>query len=156
MKKLLVGAVLIAASSGAPTFAADMPLKAPPPPVVVYNWTGCYLGLSIGDSWGRSQHTADVGTTAIRGGVPVTLAAGTSIADRFNLWGFLDGPREAAIIRSADGCSALKAIGRSRTKKARASKTEIFLYGSLQRRNVGSEPHAFASDMPSPTSGFGT
>src|SRR5262249_26088471 len=82
---------LLTLGFGSGALAADMPLKAPPPPIQVFNWTGCYLGLSIGDSWGRSQHTAVAGTTAIRGGAPVTLAAGTSIADRFNLSGFLGG-----------------------------------------------------------------
>src|SRR5215475_8833169 len=32
--------------------AADIPVKAPPPPVY-YNWTGFYLGVNIGGSWGR-------------------------------------------------------------------------------------------------------
>jgi outer membrane immunogenic protein len=32
--------------------AADMPIKAPPAPVY-YNWTGFYLGVNIGGSWGR-------------------------------------------------------------------------------------------------------
>jgi outer membrane immunogenic protein len=82
---------LLTLGFGTGALAADMPVKAPPPPIPVVNWTGCYLGLSIGDSWGRSQHTAVAGTTAIRGGVPVALAAGTSIADRFNLSGFLGG-----------------------------------------------------------------
>ena len=30
----------------APVFAADMPLKAPPP--VVYGWSGFYLGAGVG------------------------------------------------------------------------------------------------------------
>jgi outer membrane immunogenic protein len=92
MKTLTVGSfALLALGLGGPAaLAADMPLKAPPP-VAIYNWTGCYLGLSIGDSWGRSQHTAVAGTTAVRGGIPVALAAGTSIADTFDLSGFLGG-----------------------------------------------------------------
>src|SRR5262245_16635734 len=32
--------------------AADMPLKAPPPPApVMYNWTGFYIGGHIGGAW---------------------------------------------------------------------------------------------------------
>ena len=55
MNKLLVGSIALAAVIGAPAaFAADMPLKAPPP-VVAYSWTGCYLGLNIGTSYGRSR-----------------------------------------------------------------------------------------------------
>jgi outer membrane immunogenic protein len=55
MKKLIAGSVALAAVSfGTAALAADMPLKAPPP-VVVYNGTGCYLGLSIGTNYGRSS-----------------------------------------------------------------------------------------------------
>ena len=35
--------------------AADLPVKAPPIPPVVYEWTGFYLGLNLGYSWGRSN-----------------------------------------------------------------------------------------------------
>jgi outer membrane immunogenic protein len=46
-----VAAVLVMASSGA--FAADMPVKAPPPmlPLPVYNWTGFYIGGNLGGAW---------------------------------------------------------------------------------------------------------
>jgi outer membrane immunogenic protein len=33
--------------------AADMPVKAPPIPVVTYNWTGCYVGANVGWKGGR-------------------------------------------------------------------------------------------------------
>jgi outer membrane immunogenic protein len=36
--------------------AADMPLKAPPPPApVYYNWSGFYLGVNLGGSWGHQS-----------------------------------------------------------------------------------------------------
>jgi outer membrane immunogenic protein len=55
MKKFAVASVaLVAASLGGQALAADMPLKAPPP-VIIYNWTGCYVGLFAGDSSGRSK-----------------------------------------------------------------------------------------------------
>ena len=54
MKKLLIaGAILAAAIQSAS--AADLALKAPPPPVVVDEWTGPYIGLNLGGSWGRSR-----------------------------------------------------------------------------------------------------
>jgi outer membrane immunogenic protein len=33
--------------------AADLPVKAPPPAPVYYNWTGFYLGVNLGGSWGH-------------------------------------------------------------------------------------------------------
>lgn len=33
--------------------AADLPVKAPPIPVVTYNWTGCYIGANVGWKGGR-------------------------------------------------------------------------------------------------------
>jgi outer membrane immunogenic protein len=46
----LVGFAAISAAS-----AADLALKAPPPPLVVDEWTGWYIGLNLGGSWGRSR-----------------------------------------------------------------------------------------------------
>jgi outer membrane immunogenic protein len=47
--------VAIGAVIGASTaFAADMAVKAAPiAPVALYNWSGCYVGLDAGGSWGR-------------------------------------------------------------------------------------------------------
>jgi outer membrane immunogenic protein len=42
--------LLVAAIGIGPAFAADMAIKAPPPPVVSapFNWTGFYLGANGG------------------------------------------------------------------------------------------------------------
>jgi outer membrane immunogenic protein len=56
MKKLLVaGAMLASCAAIQSASAADLALKAPPPPVVVDEWTGWYVGLNLGGSWGRSR-----------------------------------------------------------------------------------------------------
>jgi outer membrane immunogenic protein len=35
-----------------PAMAADMPLRAPPPPpVAYYDWTGAYIGFNVGEVW---------------------------------------------------------------------------------------------------------
>jgi outer membrane immunogenic protein len=93
MKNVAIGSIALLAVglAGPAAFAADMRARPLPAPVVVANWTGCYVGLNIGESWGRSKHEAVAGTTAIRGTAPVTLAAGTSIADSFNLSGMIGG-----------------------------------------------------------------
>jgi outer membrane immunogenic protein len=50
----LAGMLAMSASTG---FAADMrmPVKAPPPVVAVYNWTGFYIGGNVGYSWGEAR-----------------------------------------------------------------------------------------------------
>jgi outer membrane immunogenic protein len=59
MKRILfgVGVAAIASTLGTSALAADLPLKAPPLPVAVYNWTGFYVGGNLGYSWGRSSTT---------------------------------------------------------------------------------------------------
>jgi outer membrane immunogenic protein len=55
MKKLLLGSLVALTMGGSAAIAADMPLKAPPP-VAVFSWTGCYVGIEGGGAWGRSRH----------------------------------------------------------------------------------------------------
>jgi outer membrane immunogenic protein len=55
MKKLLIGSFVALTMGGGAAIAADMPLKAPPP-VAVFSWTGCYVGIEGGGAWGRSRH----------------------------------------------------------------------------------------------------
>jgi outer membrane immunogenic protein len=52
MKKLfsLAASFYIAACAGA--FAADMPLKAAPPVIAPFSWSGFYVGANVGYSWG--------------------------------------------------------------------------------------------------------
>ena len=54
MKKLLIVGTALAALAGNPAVAADMALKAPPPPPV-WSWTGWYVGGNVGYSWGRDN-----------------------------------------------------------------------------------------------------
>src|SRR5436190_3456848 len=58
MKKILLSAIALAALTGSAT-AADMAVKAAPPPMVVpvYNWTGFYIGANGG--WGQSHNCWD-------------------------------------------------------------------------------------------------
>ena len=69
MKKLaFAGTVIAAMAAGLPALAADMPVKAVrPAPVVVDNWTGPYIGINGGYSWGAaatsfSQVDQSIGT----------------------------------------------------------------------------------------------
>jgi outer membrane immunogenic protein len=110
--------------------AADMAVKAPPPaPVVVYNWTGFYIGAHGGGGWGTSNYTADwncaVGVLcdSIHNDISGGLAGG-QIGYRWQAgnWVFgLEGTGSWADIRGTEGglhctvgintCGALTATG---------------------------------------------
>jgi outer membrane immunogenic protein len=56
MKNVLVGAFAMACVV-TPAMSADLPVKAPPPIVAVYSWTGFYIGGNVGYTWGRSDYS---------------------------------------------------------------------------------------------------
>ncbi|HYW64778.1 MAG TPA: outer membrane beta-barrel protein [Bradyrhizobium sp.] len=62
MNKLLTGSIAaLAMAIAVPALAADLApryAKAPPPaPVMVYNWTGCYIGGNVGGGWARTEQS---------------------------------------------------------------------------------------------------
>jgi outer membrane immunogenic protein len=68
----LVGTVLLATVGSA--FAADLPappyVKAPVAPPI-FSWTGCYLGIEGGGTFGRSQHTSASTVAVANAGSPI-------------------------------------------------------------------------------------
>jgi outer membrane immunogenic protein len=52
MKKLLLGTAMSMAMVASAT-AADLFVKAPPPPAPVWSWTGCYVGGNVGGGFSR-------------------------------------------------------------------------------------------------------
>ena len=56
-----------------------------PPPVVVWNWDGFYIGLNGGYSWGRSRTSVDYFNTTT--GLPVVPPVGSITDASFNLNG---------------------------------------------------------------------
>src|SRR5712671_5345055 len=84
MKKLLLGSFVALAMGGA-AMAADMPLKAPPP-VAVFSWTGCYVGIEGGGAWGRSKHREPGFTSPV--GVPI---GGADVTNWFDVSGGVAG-----------------------------------------------------------------
>jgi len=55
MRKAAIGFVALVSIIGTPVLAADMAVKAPPPPVLVDSWTGFYVGANVGGGWGRQS-----------------------------------------------------------------------------------------------------
>jgi len=68
MRKILLSGVALVTLCNANVFAADMPVKAPVRPQL-WHWTGCYIGIEGGGTWGR---THNVDTTVPFVGIPVT------------------------------------------------------------------------------------
>ncbi|MGC2079198.1 MAG: hypothetical protein WA728_24860 [Xanthobacteraceae bacterium] len=68
--RLLASIFLIAS----PACAADMAVKAPPPPASAsFSWTGFYAGIAGGLAWGKSQFfDADPTNQANHLGLPIT------------------------------------------------------------------------------------
>jgi outer membrane immunogenic protein len=87
-RAILLAAVIL--GTAAPAFAADIPVKARPVPVVAaWDWNGFYLGINGGYSWGRSRTTVDYFTTP--GGVPILPPPGSITSGTFNLNGGIFG-----------------------------------------------------------------
>jgi outer membrane immunogenic protein len=75
--RLLAGVAITAVMAGS-AFAADMPLKAPPP-VLAYDWSGFYLGGVIGGAWGHTDSsTPDIGVIGSLTNVPVVQTTTSS------------------------------------------------------------------------------
>jgi len=88
MKKIWLGIVALAALVAAPAFAADLPMKAPPPPVPVSLWNGWYIGGNAGYGW--NQKTGDLGCldpTGVASGAGCFPAQGGIVRPEGGLFG---------------------------------------------------------------------
>jgi outer membrane immunogenic protein len=94
MKKFLLGSVALAAMIAGPAMAADMPLKAPPP-VVLYSWTGCYVGGHVGGKVGRAD--VNYGTNVL------AIAPGTRTTDPIFMSGAVGGAQVGCQYQFAGG-----------------------------------------------------
>jgi outer membrane immunogenic protein len=82
MRKIISAGIGMLALAGAmqPASAADLAVKAPvykaPPPVIeIWSWSGFYIGLNGGYSWGRSR--TDVGFFNTVTGIPIVPPPGS-------------------------------------------------------------------------------
>jgi outer membrane immunogenic protein len=148
MKKLFLGSVaLVALGLVAPAaFAADrrVPPPAyapPPPPVPVYTWTGCYVGASAGSSYGTSTHST-VGNSVLTTGpfgvptpLPAAVAAGTNIADSFNLSGFIGGGQVGCNYQVGAWVIGIEADGSATNKEGQAQEVPLAPFLGAGRNN---------------------
>jgi outer membrane immunogenic protein len=81
MRKLIgaVGISLLLGAVSSSALAADMPLKAPPPPPIIESWTGWYIGGDMGWAWSRDAFNHSP-IFADPGAFPIDAAAQTSAA----------------------------------------------------------------------------
>jgi outer membrane immunogenic protein len=91
MKKLLLATTAFVALAAGSASAADMavrPAMAPPPPV--YTWTGLFLGVNIGYSWGQAKYDATfsgVGTVSSSQDIDGVIGGGqTGYNYQFGAW----------------------------------------------------------------------
>ncbi len=68
----ITGALLASMLAMGSAFAADLPVKAVVP-APVFSWTGGYIGINLGYSWGRESVTGAVTGTSITGTTVATL-----------------------------------------------------------------------------------
>jgi outer membrane immunogenic protein len=55
-KNIILGAITALVLAPTAVSAADLPMKAAPVPVAIYDWTGFYIGVAGGGSLGQSNH----------------------------------------------------------------------------------------------------
>ena len=94
MKRLSITfAALGMMAAAVPSFAADMPVKAPAaPPVAAANWTGCYIGASAGLAAGSNDGFATTpATTQGTGGGPAPGGYVGPVTGRMDLAGGIVG-----------------------------------------------------------------
>ena len=87
IKQLVAAAVVLSTLTFSGAYAADLPLpmKALPPPVPVWTWTGCYVGIVGGAATGRDSVTANSGAFTGRTVATPNATDGTVVADWLRL-----------------------------------------------------------------------
>jgi len=138
----LLGAVLV---GGVSANAADMPVKAPiykAPPLLMYNWTGFYLGINGGGGWGHTDWTYvatgnDAGHNTSGGLIGGTLGFNYQIQNWVlgveGDWGWANIKGSTACPNPAFTCeSNLSSLGtlRGRVGVALGSTGNVLLYGT--------------------------
>src|SRR5690242_19688328 len=98
MNKIAVSAAAITTLFATHALAADMPVKAAPPAPAAYNWTGWYIGVNAGASFGNDKtdfNVGDISFVQVITGGPTNVflfdAPGSGVSDRTYPNGFIGG-----------------------------------------------------------------
>ena len=126
MKIRLIASAAFIALFGGSAIAADLAVKAPPPPPApIWSWTGWYVGLNVGGIWSNSDgvtHSAVAGpcNTSFAGCTAVpnysTLLATGSTFNRGlgNNGGFTGGGQFGYNWQFGSGVAGFDSLGRTR------------------------------------------
>lgn len=86
-RTLIAGAAFASLLAATSAYAADLPVYSKaPPPAVIFDWNGFYIGTNVGYSWGRG--TTDGNVTGTAGATPL---ATLPLSGRADVNGFLGG-----------------------------------------------------------------
>ena len=89
--KTLIASVAFIALGTAVARAADLPVRAPPPPpVLVFSWTGFYIGANIGGAWAKNNWTDTLFLTNFNGNNGVFIGGG-QIGGNYQIGSFVIG-----------------------------------------------------------------
>lgn len=83
MKNFALGMLAAVAMTGS-AFAADMApryTKAPPAPIAVYTWTGCYIGGNVGGAWHNVNQNSNRSVNGTVFAPPLDLGSADSNGD---------------------------------------------------------------------------
>jgi outer membrane immunogenic protein len=123
VKNVVLAGVALATMIAGPAMAADMPVKAPAP--AAYGWSGCYVGLQAGASWGRSRHTSVPGSVFEPPPVFPGPSPGVNIAGPFDLSGMLGGVEGGCNYQNGGWVIGFELDGSVTTKGGQGNEAEI-------------------------------